>query len=643
MCGLAGMVSFDAPPDAAGVLRMAEALQHRGPDDQGSYLADHVALAHVRLSIIDLSPRGHQPMAGLEGRVQLVYNGEIYNYRELRAELEGRGHQFRSESDTEVLLTAYLEWGDACLDRLRGMWSFAIWDARTERLFCSIDRFGIKPLYYRQVGGRFVFASEPKAFVAAGMGAVPNSAVLARYLAYGHVDHGSETFFADTNRLEAAHLLVYDRNGLAVRRYWSLPTDGLRPEDPASAVREAFLESVRLHLRSDVPIGTCLSGGIDSSSVACSVADLLRSSRDADAVGARQRTFTAFFGEGGRHDERPFARAVVESTASEPHWITFDAERLLDDLHLIIRAQDEPFGSTSIVAQWYVMKAAAETGIKVMLDGQGGDELFAGYQTAYGPYLRDLLTSLRLHRLWREARSASILHDLDTKRLVRATLRASVPESFVWNVRARESGALGLLGPRLGPAVAPGKPGTRYKASSALRTYLGELITRVQLPELLRYEDRNSMAHSIEARVPMLDHELVELALSLRGEDLIQDGMTKAVLRHALGDLLPHNVAARTDKIGFVTPLETWWSGDLGEFAREVFSAPACRDRGLVDADECLGRLRDPGRSGFELWRALNVELWAQAYLGPAQRATRETSLFAADPAAAASARATRP
>jgi asparagine synthase (glutamine-hydrolysing) len=276
-----------------------------------------------------------------------------------------------------------------------------------------------------------------------------------------------------------------------------------------------------------------------------------------------------------------------------------------------------------------------------MLDGQGGDELFAGYHMSYGPYLRDLLTSLRLRELRREARAMAAAHDVGMRRVVRALVRASLPESIVWAAQARESGAAELLGPGLGRPVAA-RRSRSYKASTALRTHLGELVTKWPLPELLRYEDRNSMAHGIEARVPMLDHMLVELAFSLQGSDLIKNGVTKLAVRRGLSDLLPAEVAARTDKVGFVTPLSSWWRGDLGAFAQEVFSSRACRDRGFVDVDECLRRLRDPGSSGFELWRALNVELWAQAFLDSAQRASRETSWLAADPAPAAAARMRR-
>ncbi len=624
MCGICGIVDLESLGDASAVERMADALSHRGPDDRGSYRDEHAGLAFLRLAIIDLSQLGHQPMAALDGRVQMIFNGEIYNYRELRKELEGRGHAFRSESDSEVLLASYVEWGTACVERLRGMWSFAIWDRDERRLFCSVDRFGIKPFYYRVDGRRLVFASEPKAFLAGGGAVAPDLGVIRDYLAHGAVDRSERTFFSGVRRLLGGHSLVFDDSGLRVQRYWDVPDGRSRPEEPIAAVRERFLESISLHLRSDVAVGTCLSGGIDSSAVACSVAHLLATSGDARAVGPRQRTFTAYF-EAAGFDERPYAKAVVADTGSEPHWVTFDERALIADLPRIVYAQDEPFGSTSMVAQWYVMKAAAEAGLKVMLDGQGGDEIFAGYMTSYGPFLTDLLLRGRLPRFAGEARAFGRVQGLGRGRMVRSMFRSVLPTTLVHRFQAHESGGGEFLGPRVRDEPAVDGNMSLTGGGGALRRQLKDLTTRTQLPELLRYEDRNSMAHSIEARVPMLDHELVELAFSLDGTDLIDHGVTKAVLRRSLADLLPATVAERTDKLGFVTPLTTWWRGELGDYAREVLGSAAACDRGFVDVSACLRQLDSDRRSateGFALWRALNVELWADAFFGGSRAMT---------------------
>src|SRR5439155_27208630 len=291
--------------------------------------------------------------------LQVVHNGEIYNYRELRTELKAHGHHFKSGTDTEVILAAYEKWGEHCVERFNGMWAFALWDNLERRLFCSRDRFGVKPFYYRLDGERLVFASEPRAFRADPHTRLqPNPQAVREYLEQAYLDHTDETFFAGIRKLPPAHSLVFDEHGLRLERYWRLEPQEEPEHDAAEAVRELFLDSVRLRLRSDVPLGTALSGGIDSSAIAVSVDHLLRTEAEsAVAVGSRQRTFTAYFEVPG-FDERPYAEAVVGRTRAEPHWISFSDEDLVADLPRIVEAQGEPFGSTSICAGWHVRREA---------------------------------------------------------------------------------------------------------------------------------------------------------------------------------------------------------------------------------------------------------------------------------------------
>ena len=615
MCGICGIVAYGRPAKAETAAAMAATLDHRGPDGRGSYEAEGVALGFRRLAIIDLSEAGNQPFASEDGRLRLVHNGEVYNYRELRAELEAKSHRFRSATDTEVILAAYREWGERCVERFNGMWAFALWDADRSRLFCSRDRFGVKPFYYCYDGDRFVFASEPKAFRADPETRLrANPRAVREYVEQAYLDHTSETFFDGIVRLPPAHSLVLDRDGLRLRRYWSLePHDP--PADAAGAVRELFLDSVRLRLRSDVPVGTCLSGGIDSSAIAVAVAHLLRTRRDeAQAVGERQRTFTAYFEDRG-FDERPYAHAVVDAAGAEPHWITFDGDRLVSDLPRIVEAQDEPFGSTSMAAQWYVLRAAREAGLTVMLDGQGGDEILGGYRGHVGERLADLLAGGRLGELSSELRA--FRPALGTRPLASALARPFAPERVQRLVRARARGSAALLHRDLAGLEPSSRNGSPFP--DRLRRYQQLLLERRGLPELLRYEDRNSMAHSLEARVPFLDYRLVELAFSLPGGELIRGGQTKSVLRRALGDLLPPIVAGRTDKLGFVTPEGRWLRGPLGDLAADVFASRSFEERGFVDAQAARRRLERHRRgeldAGFELWRALNLELWAGAFL----------------------------
>jgi asparagine synthase (glutamine-hydrolysing) len=617
MCGICGIVALGRPAEVETVEAMARELDHRGPDGPGSFAAEDVALGFRRLAIIDLSEAGDQPFVSEDGSLRLVHNGEVYNYRELRRELEAHGHRFRSATDTEVILAAYREWGERCVERFNGMWAFALWDGARRRLFASRDRFGVKPFYYRLDGDRLAFASEPRAFRAdTATPLEPNPRALREYLEQAYLDHTEETFFAGIRKLPPAHSLVFDDGGLRLRRYWSLEPHDAPPGDPAEAVRELFLDSVRLRLRSDVPLGTALSGGIDSSAIAVCVDHLLRTeAENAVAVGTRQRTFTAYF-EAPGFDERPYAEAVVEQTYAEPHWISFTDDELVADLPRIVEAQGEPFGSTSICAGWYVMREAKRSGLTVMLDGQGGDEVLAGYRAHLGHRLADLLAQGRFAELRAELTGFSAEHSPIA--LVTALSRPFAPELVTRIVRARTRGSATLVHPDLrGLPVDDGGNGSPFP--DRLRRHQQLILTRRGLPELLRYEDRNSMAHSLEARVPFLDYRLVELCFSLPGGELVGGGRTKAVLRRALADLLPPSVRERRDKLGFVTPEKSWLRGRLGELAADVFASRSFAERGFVDAAAARRRLERhrAGRleAGMELWRALNLELWARAYL----------------------------
>jgi asparagine synthase (glutamine-hydrolysing) len=601
MCGLCGVVELGRPPAHENIDRMLDDLAHRGPDGRGVYADEGVCLGHLRLAIIDLSDAGLEPFASDDGRLQLVFNGEIYNYLELRDELRAKGHRFRSETDTEVLLAGYREWGPRCLERFNGMWAFAIWDAERQALFAARDRLGIKPLYYRVDGGRLTFASEPWVL---GEGRA-NLPAVRDYVEQGYLDQGGETFFADVRRLPPAHSLTFDVNGLRLARYWDVePREP--PADAVEAVRETFLDAVRLQLRADVPVGTCLSGGIDSSSIAVGVAHHGHE---------HQKTVTSYFEDAG-YDERPYAQAVVERIGADAHWVTFTTADLVENLPAIVRAQGEPFGSTSICAGWYVMRESKRAGLTVMLDGQGGDELFAGYRAYFGYRLSDLLRAGRISEAGAELRAFAQVNG--PRWAAVALVNPHVPERVRLAARARLRGTGSLAAQEL-HALPPANGGDGFAFPDRLRRQQQLLLSRRGLPELLRYEDRNSMAHSLEARVPVLDHRLVELAFSLPGDELIRRGETKSVLRRALADLLPSEVRERRDKLGFVTPESRFMRGELGDLAASVFASSSFRERGFVNAAAAVRRLERHRRgeldAGMELWRALNLELWAQHFL----------------------------
>jgi asparagine synthase (glutamine-hydrolysing) len=617
MCGICGIVAPDRPPETEAVAAMSELIAHRGPDGDGIFVRDGVALGSRRLAILDLSDAGAQPFSSPDGRLHLVHNGEIYNYRELRAELESHGHRFASATDTEVIVAAYREWGERCVERFNGMWAFALWDEDEQRLFCSRDRFGVKPFYYHCDGGRLVFASELKAFRADPQTQLrPNERIVRDFVRNDWFDHTDETFFAGVGKLPAAHTLVFDRDGLRIRRFWQLELRNPPGGDPVEAVRELFVDSVRLRLRSDVTVGTCLSGGIDSSAVAGVIDLLLREeAENAKPVGERQQTFTVYFDDPA-FDERPYAREVVSRTKAAPHWISFTSADLVANVERIIEAHDEPFRSTSICAGWYVMREAARAGVTVVLDGQGGDEVLAGYPAYFSARYADLLTHGRLRELGTELVEHRRLYG--SRRALATLARSFAPPSLEARLRERRSGSTSLL-----HAGLQGLPETPELDGSPFPDRLRRLQTRILtvrgLPELLHAEDRNSMAHSIEARVPFLDYRLVELLFSLDGGHLIERSRTKAILRRALHDQIPASVRERTDKLGFVTPEAAFFRGALGDLAADVFASQTFRERGFVDAAAARSRLERHRRgelnAGFELWRALNLELWARAFL----------------------------
>ena len=617
MCGVAGIVDFARPVAGEVVESMIRRLRHRGPDAEGIWHGDGVALASRRLAILDLSPLGNQPMASADGLHHLVHNGEIYNFKEVRTELAARGHAFRSGSDTEVVLAAYREWGSACVDRFNGMWAFALWDGERRELFCARDRLGVKPFYYTVHGQRLMFASELKAFEAARVPLSPNPYMVRDFLEHGVSDHTSDTFFDGLYALPPAHPLSFDETGLRVRRYWAPDLRDPPADEPVEAFRELLLDAVRLRLRSDVPIGVSLSGGLDSSVIACTIDRFLREERAAVATdGQHQDAFNVYF-EAEGSDERVYANDVVRATGCRGHFITFDAEELVDELPAIVEAHDEPFRSSSIAAQWFLMRSVHDAKLKVMLEGQGGDEVVGGYDGLFAYLFGDLLRQRQLKTLVHELNAYREFREVGRVNAAAALARPFVPPAVAWNAGARYRGARGLVHGDLRrlPMTLP-LPSNTFP--DMLRRHMSFVLQR-RLPELLRYADRNSMAHSVEARMPFLDYRLVELMFSLDAKHLISDGRAKVILRDAFAGIVPPRVIQRTDKIGFATPEGRWLGGGLGTFAEDVLSSPAARSRGFVDVDAALTRLRQvragSSRQTAPVWRALSVELWAQRYI----------------------------
>jgi asparagine synthase (glutamine-hydrolysing) len=655
--------------DIGAVRAALTSLRHRGPDDEGYVLADTAsgrtfacggpdtpdAVLHLdapyapatdaragtgdlvlgarRLAIQDLSAAGHQPLCNEDGSIWVVHNGEIHNFVELRRDLAARGHQFRSHTDTEVVVHAYEEWGEECFDRFNGMWALAIWDSRRRFVLCSRDRYGIKPFVYTETDGAFAFASEIKALLELGaVEPAANDLVVYDYLAHGFVDQTADTFFREVHALPPGHLLrvtpAIGRSELV--RWYEVPVSARRGDDWAERFTELFTDATNLRLVSDVPVGTCLSGGLDSSAIVCTVAELTR--HGATLGGATvQKTFSARYPEDARIDEGPFIAAVARQSGAEPHDVVPSGEALVTDLDHLLWHQEEPFGSTSIYAQWCVYRLARAKGVVVTLDGQGGDEVVGGYPQQLSPFLTQLVRAGRLRDWAHEMRASG--GDATAAALAAAALRgalwsltASVQRSVqkAKAVRRYPDWLNGRLevGPRYAASLATVRPGDKFAAQM-----LHDLT--VGLPALLRYCDRNSMAHSIEARLPFLDHRLVELCFSAPPDTRIRDGVTKALLRTALRDRIPAEVLARRDKIGFATPESAW----LRDLIPDVVSSASFKERGYVRPERLASLLRahedgDVAATGA-LWRCVNLELWLRRFVDerPA-RAARPAALL---------------
>lgn len=637
MCGIAGLVgSRESDLCLSWLSQSLGTLQHRGPDDYG-WLVDTAQglqtgrgelpppslttlLLHRRLSILDLSESGWQPMTTPDRSAAIVFNGEIYNFLELREELIREGCSFRSSSDTEVLLHACAHWGAAALRRLVGMFSFAFLDNRRRTLFLARDHFGIKPLYYFHSAGRFAFASEIKALL--GLPFVRRSVNPQRfyeYLRFGRTDHGGDTFFAEIHQLPAAHYLEMSLDNprtVEPVRYWDLAGReriDLSFDEAAAHLRDLFLENIQLHLRSDVPVGAALSGGIDSSAI---VAGMRAVHPKADL-----HAFS-YIADDPAVSEEKWVDLAAGHTRAAVHKIRATPEELAADLDDLIRTQDEPFGSTSIYAQYRVFKLARETGITVMLDGQGADELLAGYR----PYLAARLGSLLRQGHWLQAvKFAKRAAKLPGSRgLFRLLLQAG---SVLCPARCKAI-AHSLLGESLMPAWLNGAwfhtrgvtaPSAYRRARrDVLREQLRETVVSTSLPMLLRFEDRNSMASSIESRVPFLTPALAEFVWRLPEEYILgADGTSKNVFRKAMRGLVPDAILDRRDKIGFATPEKRWltalrpWVEATLSSAR-AHAIPALKPAAMQMEWQAVLAGRRP--FDFRVWRWLNLIRWADYF-----------------------------
>lgn len=631
MCGIGGFVTVK-PVDFRVVKQLDHSMKSRGPDDSGWVnLANGARLTsqtdgpphslrgltfiHRRLSIIDTSEAGHQPMCTPDGRHWIVFNGEIYNYKELRAELESEGVTFSTQSDTEVLLQILVRHGTKALPRLTGMFAFAFHDRLNDMVLLARDPFGIKPLYYTELEDAFAFASRPDSLLN-----FPDVTRRAHrqsvydYLVAGLSDHMETTFFADVKQLRRGHWMVVDTNGTVAQHpqeYWSPRVSSRSRSDATQAMRDRFVDNVRLHLRSDVPVGAALSGGVDSSAIVSAIRK----------VNPDQEIHSfSFIGSREDINEEKWIDLVAREKGCVTHKVAATSEDLEADIGNLVRVQGEPFRTTSIYAQYLVFKLAADNGIKVMLDGQGADELMAGYHYYYGARVAELIrrgrfaqarrmfdTALRQPRVNRASLRWTVGAFLAPNRLKHFVRRYVLRRDLSWappgvsREWAKEHG----FHPR--PPVGS-KPGGFLKAA------LLDTTLETSLPSLLRYEDRNSMAHSLESRVPFLETEFADLIFSLGDEDIIDaDGTTKKIFRDAVRGLVPDAILDRKDKVGYETS-EAEWLLAHSKWVEGILSDPVVAGIPALDGDaivkEWEAMVRGDTPYDSRVWRWVNLIKW---------------------------------
>ncbi len=593
MCGIAGLVRKDGGNVLSSDLKkLTDLVMHRGPDDEGVYIKGNVGLGHRRLSIIDLSASGHQPM--IYGNLKIVFNGEIYNYLELREELKAVNFSFSTGTDTEVIAASYLHWGQDCVNHFNGMWAFVIFDEEKNILFCSRDRFGVKPFYFVNTDSIFSFGSEIKQLHSLGFNRV-NVQILLDFLFIGYQNHTSETFFKEVQQLEPGRNLVFDvsSNNMVISRYYQLElfeeVRSLSIDDAAKLYEEKIQEAIRLRLRSDVRVGTCLSGGLDSSYIASVASKYYR-----ESSGERFMSITAQSGD-SKNDETAYAKMVIDKAGLNGKFVFPSFENMKEDIDKVVYHQEEPFSDPSIVMQYFVMKFAKENECTVLLDGQGGDETLLGYERYYISFLKSIPAS-SFGKWFKKIRANS---KLSFAEVISYYFYFSFP--FVRSVRLRNR-MRGLK-----------KEYKKYLKSEFIYEYatasknvfqLQALeITRTQLRSLLNYEDKNSMTWSIETRLPFLDYRALETAVSINPSYKIRDGWSKFILRKIGSKVLPEEIAWRKNKIGFEPP--KWFWEITPENDRLI-----THSRILNTLYEDVSKVKDP----VTRWKFLSIAMWEKKF-----------------------------
>ncbi|TXI91480.1 MAG: asparagine synthase (glutamine-hydrolyzing) [Neisseriales bacterium] len=659
MCGISVFIAFQNHSlEAKYIELMNKQIRYRGPDDEGYYLIDtedndcilagsdsiqydsaisyspylHInqyhnkkiklALGHRRLSIVDLSAYGHQPLSINNGNYWIAFNGEVYNFIELRKELENFGHTFSSQSDTEVILSAYKQWGADCLNKFNGMFAIIIYDKLNNQVFLARDRFGVKPLYYYIDENGIFFASEIKQFTKlASWNPHLNHQIAYDFLVYGLSDHSSETMFREVRQLRGGEATTiklnkfFGQSDLKISRWYNLETRENFNTDYKEACKqfqEKFIDAVKLRLRADVKVGSCLSGGLDSSSIVSVMARLLAEHKSLSLL----NTFSAC-SKHKEFDEKEYIDEVVKDSQANAFYCYPDLDKLFELNETITWHQDEPFGSSSIFAQWSVFELAKQQKTTVILDGQGADEQLAGYQGLYFQiYFNELLKSGQLIKYINELYNFKKLHNINISKTILKSILALFPPQIKQ-----------IVGKLLGKSIYTNNwLNDKFLLFSSTNPYLKNGLNNCNVKEtlysqimynnlsmLLHWEDRDSMAHSIESRVPFLDYRLVEFLFSLPSNYKINDGITKRILRDGLKGILPDKISTRMSKLGFATPEEIWVKQNSGLFKENlIYALESCPK--IFNKSEVISLFEDiiTNKRPFDfwLWRVISFGTW---------------------------------
>ena len=584
MCGINGITFRDEKI----IKLMNNTLKHRGPDALEYRLFPELSLGHARLSIIDLTTAGNQPMTKVG--YTIVFNGEIYNYLELKEELITKGYKFTTKTDTEVILAAYDLWGKNCLNKFNGMWAFAIYNDKEKELFLSRDRFGVKPLYYSINNKNLAFSSEIKPLLKIGISRKPNEKIIASYLQYGLIDYNNETFFGNIYTLEPGHYAIWNSTNkkLTIKQYYEHKNNKIEISETKATneIKEILEDSIKLRFRSDVEVGCCLSGGLDSSTIV-GVSDKLFHN-------SKLKTFSAVF-PGSKINEERYVNTIIKKINIQNTKITPTIKNLLADLDDLIYSQEEPFGGTSIYAQYRIMKLVNKTKVKVLLDGQGSDEIFGGYHAYFKSYINQLIKDKKICEI--------ICTPLFWKYFI-FYLKSNHKKIINKFIKLKKLKLYNLKMPPI-------------KTSKYIDDDL--IFCMKTLKSLLKFEDKNSMRFSIESRVPFLDYRLVEFAFSLPYSYKIKNFQTKYIFRKAIKEYIPIEIIERKDKIGFATPEDDWFkSKEFTDFVEKIIESKSFKDRKYWNYIEVRKMVDRKNKEYYgNIWKIINTELWLRTFIDP--------------------------